>query len=129
VAESPKVSVVIATYIRCKLSSRHCGKRPSPELDYELIVIDDGSTDDTGNILIPYSSQLRYIFGAFVSVECGSTACARAIAMGSDWRPDEAARSSLQNRRRFVRAFSERLILGSLVESFDHTFGHLAYET
>ena len=94
-AESPKVSVVIATYIRCKLPSRHCGKRPSPELDYELIVIDDGSTDDTGNILIRYSSQLRYIYqansGPSSARNVGVQHARAPLQWGSGQRPDEAA--------------------------------------
>jgi glycosyltransferase involved in cell wall biosynthesis len=65
VAENPKVSVVIATYNRANYlrdtveSVLHQSFR-----DFELIVIDDGSTDDNGKILIPYSSQLRYIYQA-----------------------------------------------------------------
>lgn len=64
-AENPKVSVVIATYNRANYiretveSIFRQGFR-----DYELIVVDDGSTDETEKILIPYRSQLRYIYQA-----------------------------------------------------------------
>ena len=30
--------------------------------DLEVIVVDDGSTDDTGQVVVPYSGQIRYIY-------------------------------------------------------------------
>lgn len=61
--ENPKVSVVIATYNRANYiretveSICRQGFR-----DYELIVVDDGSTDGTRKVLEPYDSQIRYIY-------------------------------------------------------------------
>jgi glycosyltransferase involved in cell wall biosynthesis len=65
VIESPKVSVVIATYNRANYIRETVESifRQSFR-DYEFIVVDDGSTDDTGKILEPYHSRLQYIYQA-----------------------------------------------------------------
>jgi glycosyltransferase involved in cell wall biosynthesis len=61
--DTPKVSVIIATYNRANYiretveSIFRQGFR-----DYELIVIDDGSTDGTRKVLEPYDSELRYVY-------------------------------------------------------------------
>lgn len=60
---SPKVSIIIPTY-NC---SSYLGQAIESVLsqtfiDYEIIVIDDGSTDETLPALNPYQSQIRYIF-------------------------------------------------------------------
>lgn len=64
-SETPKVSVVIATYNRANYIRETVESvfRQSFRA-YELIVVDDGSTDDTGKILEPYHSRLRYIYQA-----------------------------------------------------------------
>lgn len=58
----PTISVIIPTY--------NCGQYITQALDsvlaqkdceYEVIVIDDGSTDQTGNLLKPYNALIRYI--------------------------------------------------------------------
>ncbi len=59
----PKVSVIIPTYncqdyilqaVESVLSQKNC--------DFELLVIDDGSTDQTRIVLEPYQNLLRYIY-------------------------------------------------------------------
>ena len=59
----PEISVVIPTYncagyitqaIESVLSQTNC--------NYELLVIDDGSTDNTRQVLQPYSHVLRYVY-------------------------------------------------------------------
>jgi glycosyltransferase involved in cell wall biosynthesis len=58
----PLVSVIIPTFNRA-----HCIKRTVESVlsqtfaDYELIVVDDGSTDDTPKVLAAYSDRLRVI--------------------------------------------------------------------
>ena len=59
----PQVSVVIPTYncdrylpqaVESVLSQKRC--------DFELIIIDDGSTDNTQQVLRPYRDFLRYVY-------------------------------------------------------------------
>jgi glycosyltransferase involved in cell wall biosynthesis len=63
VTESPKVSVVIATYNRANYVRETVESVFRQGFhDYELIVVDDGSTDGTRKVLEPYDSQVRYIY-------------------------------------------------------------------
>ncbi|MCT7968523.1 glycosyltransferase [Laspinema sp. D1] len=59
----PKVSVVIPTY-NCKRFIKETINSVLSQtyLDFEVIVIDDGSTDGTAEILNDYGSTLRYIY-------------------------------------------------------------------
>jgi glycosyltransferase involved in cell wall biosynthesis len=58
----PKVSVIIPTYNRAAF----VGKAVESVLnqtfkDYEVIVVDDGSTDDTCSVLAQYRNRIRYL--------------------------------------------------------------------
>ena len=61
----PAVSVIIPTFNRSKLvvnavQSVLC----QTYRDYEIIVVDDGSTDDTAEVLKPYMDRIRYVYQA-----------------------------------------------------------------
>src|SRR5262245_9212309 len=61
----PTVSVIIPTFNRSKLvvnaiESVLC----QTYRDYEIIVVDDGSTDNTAEALTPYMDRTRYVFQA-----------------------------------------------------------------
>lgn len=62
---APYFSVVIATYNRAGLISRALASLAAQtEKDWEAIVVDDGSTDDTYKRMLPWlrkSDQIRYI--------------------------------------------------------------------
>lgn len=59
----PKVSVIIPTYNRAKLIRRAVDSVLSQSYkDYEIIIVDDGSTDNTKEILANYDGSIRYIY-------------------------------------------------------------------
>ena len=59
----PNVSVVIPTYNSAKFLVESINSVLDQNYkDYEIIVIDDGSTDNTKEVLMPFMSKIRYIF-------------------------------------------------------------------
>ncbi|HXG53406.1 MAG TPA: glycosyltransferase [candidate division Zixibacteria bacterium] len=63
VGESPRVSVVIATYNRAPfLPETLEGVLRQTFKDYEVIVVDDGSTDDTRRIVESCGAKVRYVY-------------------------------------------------------------------
>jgi glycosyltransferase involved in cell wall biosynthesis len=61
--DKPAVSVVIATYNRAKFLPETIESIFRQNFhDYELLVVDDGSTDDTQKTLRPYENRLRYLY-------------------------------------------------------------------
>ncbi len=63
VASCPVVSVVIATYNRAQLLRETIDSVLNQRFqDFELIVVDDGSTDGTREVLGAYGARLRYFY-------------------------------------------------------------------
>jgi glycosyltransferase involved in cell wall biosynthesis len=61
--DTPAVSVVIATYNRAQLLLETIESILNQRFkDFELLIIDDGSTDQTREILKPYNDRVRYHF-------------------------------------------------------------------
>jgi glycosyltransferase involved in cell wall biosynthesis len=72
----PKVSVVIPTYNRAKLVLDSIDSVLEQTFrDFELIVVDDGSTDDTRETLQMYGDRIQYIHkkngGVSDALNCG----------------------------------------------------------
>jgi glycosyltransferase involved in cell wall biosynthesis len=62
-SESPAISVVIATFNRAEyLPATIDSVLDQSFKDFELIVVDDGSTDDTRSVLERYGSRLKYLY-------------------------------------------------------------------
>ena len=60
---SPIISIVIPTYNRADYISETIDSVLNQTYnDYEIIVVDDGSNDDTKAILSKYGDQIRYIY-------------------------------------------------------------------
>lgn len=59
---APAVSVVIATYNRDKFITKTLDSIIGQSFcDFEIILVDDGSTDNTREVLAPYESRIHYI--------------------------------------------------------------------
>jgi glycosyltransferase involved in cell wall biosynthesis len=59
----PKISVVIPTYNNAALLRETLdGVRAQSFQDFEVIVVDDGSTDDTAEIVKQYDPNVRYVY-------------------------------------------------------------------
>ena len=63
VATDPKVSVIVPAYNSADYTVETVESvlRQTYE-DFELIVVDDGSTDNTHDALEPYADRLQYIY-------------------------------------------------------------------
>jgi glycosyltransferase involved in cell wall biosynthesis len=63
VSNAPAVSVVIATYNRANYLAETIDSVLSQSFQkFELIVVDDGSTDETRRVVAPYGSRVRYLY-------------------------------------------------------------------
>ena len=71
---NPKVSVVIPTYNRAaKVLKGIESVLTQTFSDLEVIVVDDGSADDTGNVIAKtFGDRIRYYYQANQGASCGS---------------------------------------------------------
>jgi len=61
--KAPSISVVIATYNRARFLPETIGSVLQQRFrDFELIVVDDGSTDETRQVLQSYGDQIRFFY-------------------------------------------------------------------
>jgi glycosyltransferase involved in cell wall biosynthesis len=116
------VSVIIPTYNR----ARYIGRAIESVLaqtfnDYEIIVVDDGSTDGTQERLSPYRQRVRYVYQAHTGVSAARNAGIRRAQsawlafLDSDdrWLPEKLARQIQCIRETGARiCFTEKLICG-----------------
>ena len=59
----PKVSAIIATYNRADCLAKAVDSIFTQNFrDFEVIIVNDGSTDNTEEILIPYKDRIKYIY-------------------------------------------------------------------
>ena len=87
----PKVSIIIPAYNRAHLigATLRSALRQTYR-DYEIVVIDDGSTDDTESVIRAIAPDARYISQANVGIPEVLNVCVRAAAgeyiafLGSD---------------------------------------------
>ncbi|MGH7929167.1 MAG: glycosyltransferase [Candidatus Binatia bacterium] len=62
-APAPAISVVIATYNRARYLPETIDSVLGQKFtNFELIIVDDGSADDTRRVLQPFNSHIRYIY-------------------------------------------------------------------
>ena len=105
----PFFSVIIPVYNRYEQVQRAIDSVLAQTFrDYELIVIDDGSTDSTGRVESLYSSRLRYIRQANMGVSAARNHGIRLsrsphitfLDSDDEWNPGK-----LMNHKRFIDSF------------------------
>ena len=80
----PKVSVIIPTYNRSKYVTKAIDSVLAQTYrDFEIIVVDDGSTDNTKEVLKPYTDRIKYLYQENTGVSAARNAGIRAA--GGQW--------------------------------------------
>ena len=118
----PRVSVVIPTYNCAKFLGRTIDSALRQTYrDFEIIVVDDGSTDGTQALVAAYEESVRYVYqtnqGASAARNAAlSRASGEFIAyLDADdlWRPDKLSRQ--EESRGDSRLRSERMTDGTIL--------------
>ena len=98
---TPRVSVIIPTYNRASLVTGAVDSVLSQTFtDFEVIVVDDGSKDDTGERLGPYLDRIRYVRQANLGASAAQNAGLREargewiaiLASDDTWQPTKLER-------------------------------------
>ncbi len=103
----PKVSIIIPTYNRAEYVTQAIDSvLAQTYTDYEIIVVDDGSTDKTKEELLPYMDKIRYIYQENAGVSAARNTGIK-IAKG-EWlafldSDDEWLPEKLKNQTTFVQ--------------------------
>lgn len=63
IKSEPQISVIIPTYNRERFVTKAIDSILNQNFrDYEIIVIDDGSTDETRKVIEAYANKIRYVW-------------------------------------------------------------------
>ena len=120
---TPRVSVIIPTYNRGELLCLAIDSVLKQSYrDYEVIVVDDGSTDDTANLVRPYLDRITYIVqrnGGVAAARNNGIGAARGeflAFLDSDdlWRPEK-----LETQVRFADANPQYGLIATEISSFN----------
>lgn len=96
----PEISVIIPTYNRVQYVTKAIDSvLVQTYTDYEIIVVDDGSTDNTKEVLEPYMGRIKYIYQENAGVSAARNAGIRAatgewvafLDSDDEWLPEKLA--------------------------------------
>ena len=113
----PKISVIVPTYNRARFVTKAIDSVLAQTYkDYEIIVVDDGSTDNTKQVLRPYMDRIHYIYQENTGVSTARNAGIRAakgdwvafLDSDDEWLPERlaVAMEAVQQNPRIIAHFT-----------------------